>query len=77
MKLEAFNQLSYDEKLFRVVDKGTFLDNYVTEDLRMNLYAIDKFYVELVYDGEANKVSEIRSFEPGIHLDKYVNHIKL
>lgn len=77
MTLEVFNQLNYDEKLFRIVDKGTFLDNYVTESIRMNLYAVDKFYVELVYDGVENKISEIRSFKRGIHLDKYTTHIKL
>ncbi|MCK0179117.1 hypothetical protein MWU50_07435 [Flavobacteriaceae bacterium S0862] len=77
MKLEIFNKLSYDEKLFRVVDKGAFLDNYVTENIRMNLFAVDKFYVELVYDSAENKISEIRSFKSGIHLDKYTTHIKL
>ena len=77
MTLEAFNNLNYDEKLLTVVDLGTFLDNYVTVDIKINLYSIDKFYVELVYDGELNKISEVRSFKSGIHLDKYTSHLKL
>ena len=52
MTLKEFNILEHDERLFTVVDKGTFLDNFVTLDIRMNLYAIDKFFVELVYNGE-------------------------
>jgi hypothetical protein len=77
MTLAEFNKLDYDSKLFKVVDEGTFLDNYVTEDIRMNLYALDKFFVELVYNSEENKISEIRSFKSGIHLDKYTTNIKL
>lgn len=77
MTLYEFNLLNYDEKLFTAVDKGTFLDNYVTADIRMNLYAIDKFFVELVYDGEENKIVEVRSFKSGSELEKYTNHINL
>ena len=77
MTLEAFNNLTYDEKLLTVVDAGTFLENYVTVDIKINLYSIDKFYVELVYDGELNKISEVRSFKSGIHLDKYTSHLDL
>lgn len=77
MTLEDFNKLNFDDKLFAVVDRGTFLDNYVTTEIRMNLYSLDKFYVELVYDGDKNKVVEVRSFKSGIHLDKYTNHIDL
>lgn len=77
MTLKEFNTLDYDNKLFAVVDKGTFLDNYVTTTIRINLYSVDKFYVELVYDPEQNKVVEIRSFKAGIQLDKYTNHLNL
>jgi hypothetical protein len=73
MRLKEFNELTFDEKLFKVVDEGTFLDNYVTRDIRMNLYAIGKFFVELVYDPDINKVVEIRSFSNGGQLDKYTN----
>tara|TARA_R110002049_G_scaffold308819_1_gene514201 strand:+ start:2677 stop:2811 length:135 start_codon:yes stop_codon:yes gene_type:complete len=43
----------------------------------MNLYAVDKFYVELVYDSEENRVVKVRSFKVGVHLDKYTNHLDL
>jgi hypothetical protein len=71
MKLEEFNKLSYDDKLLKVVDEGTFLDNYVTVDIRINLYSVYNFYVKLVYNGKENKIVEVRSFRYGAHLDKY------
>jgi hypothetical protein len=77
MTLQEFNMLDHDTRLFTVVDKGTFLDNYVTTDIRMNLYAIDKFFVELVYDSDENKIIEVRSFKSGSELEKYTNHINL
>ena len=77
MTLKEFNNQDHDTRLFTVVDKGTFLDNYVTTDIRMNLYAIDKFFVELVYDSDENKIIEVRSFKSGEELEKYTNHINL
>ncbi|MFH4965444.1 hypothetical protein V8G69_10605 [Gaetbulibacter sp. M235] len=77
MTLKEFNGLGYEEKLFIVMDKGVFLDNYVTTDIRMNLYAIDRFYVELVYDSEQNKIIEARSFSHGAELEKYATNLKM
>ena len=57
--MEAVNQL------------GTFLDNYIGNGERCNCYAIDKFFVEVVYDAEHNTITEIRSFKTGYLLDKY------
>jgi hypothetical protein len=77
MTLYEFNALIFEEQYKAVINKATFLDNYVTTDIRMNLYAIDKFFVELVYDGEQNVVTEVRSFKSGSELEKYTNHINL
>ena len=37
----------------------------------MGCYAMDKFFVEVVYDGEQNVITEVRSFKSGYSLDKY------
>ena len=71
MTLYEFNILTLEEKQATVWDKGTFLDNYVTKEERCNCYAIDKFFVEVVYDAEHNTITEIRSFKTGHLLDKY------
>ena len=54
-----------------VWDMGIFLDNYITKDIKINCYAIDKFFVEVVYDAEHNAITEIKSFKYGHSLDKY------
>ena len=71
MTLYEFNILTLEEKQASVWDKGTFLDNYVTKEERCNCYAIDKFFVEVVYDAEHNTITELRSFKTGHLLDKY------
>ena len=65
MTLYNFNKLALEEKQATVWDKGTFLDNYITKDIPINCYAIDKFFVEAVYDGEQNVITEVRSFKSG------------
>jgi len=44
---------------------GTFLDNHVTKKERCNLYAIDMFFIEVVYDAEHKIITELRSFKTG------------
>ena len=43
----------------------------MTDTERCNLYAVDKFFVEVVYNPEHNSITEIRSFKTGHSLDKY------
>jgi len=57
--MEAINQL------------GTFLDNYIGNGERCNCYAIDKFFVEVVYDAKHNRITEPRRFKTGDLIDKY------
>ena len=75
--LYEFNALTLEEKQATTWKHGTFLDNYITEEIRINCYAIDKFFVEVVYDGEHNVITEVRSFKSGPELEKYTNHINL
>ena len=71
MTLYDFNKLSLEDKQTTVWNNGTFLDNYITKDIRINCYAIDKFFVEVVYNAEHNTITEARSFKTGQLLDKY------
>ncbi|MFG6686231.1 hypothetical protein ACGK9U_06595 [Mariniflexile sp. HNIBRBA6329] len=77
MTLYNFNILSFEEKQAVVYDIGVFLDNYVTKDIRINCYAIDKFFVELVYNAEFNTITEVRSFKYGAEMEKYSKDITL
>ena len=71
MTLYEFNALELNERMEAVNQYGTFLDNYITQDIRINCYTIDKFFVEVVYDAEHNTITEVRSFKYGHSLDKY------
>ena len=52
---------------------GRFLDNHITEQEKCNVYALYRFFVEVVYDAENNVITELRSFKTGHLLDKYLN----
>ena len=71
MKLYRFNTLTLDGKQATIWEKETFLENYITKNSRINCYAIDKFFVEVVYDSVHNVITEVRSFKSGHSLDKY------
>ena len=71
MTLYQFNVLTLEEKQATIWDKGVFLDNYITKGIKINCHAIDKFFVEVVYDGEHITITEVRSFKYGQSLDKY------
>jgi len=76
MTLYEFNRLELTERMEAINQCGTFLDNYITKDIRINCYAIDKFFVEVVYDAEHNTITEVRSFKYGNSLDKYAPKIE-
>jgi len=40
------------------------------------LYGIDKFYVELVYNRDTNKIVEVHSFKTGKYLEKYFPNVR-
>jgi hypothetical protein len=54
-----------------VNQKGTFIHNHISETERCNLYAVDMFFVEVVYNPEFNTITELRSFKTGHLLSKY------
>ena len=71
MTLYEFNVLELNERMEVVNQKGQFIDNHITSSEKCNLYAIDRFFVEVVYDAEHNTITELRSFKYGHLLDKY------
>ena len=75
MTLHEFNKLELNERMEAVNQYGTFLDNYITKDIKINCYAIDKFFVEVVYDAEHNSITEVKSFKTGRLLEKYAPKI--
>ena len=54
MTLYEFNALELNEGMEAVKQYVTFLDNYIGNGESCNCYAIDKFFVEVVYDANHN-----------------------
>ncbi len=75
MTLYNFNKLSLENRQKVVWEHGAFLDNHITEKEKCNCYAIDKFFVEVVYDPEHNVITEVRAFKTGKNLDKYSSNL--
>ena len=63
MTLYDFNRLELNERMEAVNQHGIFLDNYITKEIKINCYAIDKFFVEVVCDAQHNVITEVRSFK--------------
>jgi len=76
MTLYEFRMLNDDDQLKAVWGKGVFLDNHITKTEKINCYAIDMFFVEVVYDAKQNKITEVRCFKEGHRLDKYSPNFK-
>ena len=55
MTLYEFNRLTKGEQIGTVWRKGVFLDNHISKTETLNCYAIDMFFVELVYDSDKIK----------------------
>ena len=43
--------------------------------IKLKCYAIDKFFVEVVYDAQHNVITEVRSFKYGHSLNKYASRL--
>ena len=71
MTLYEFNRLSEKEQIKTVWSIGVFLDNHISKTEMVSCYAIDMFFVELLYDVDSNKILKVSSFISGWCLDKY------
>ncbi|WP_179019170.1 hypothetical protein [Winogradskyella forsetii] len=73
MTLYAFNSLSTDEQYNFLWQEGVYLDTVVKKDIKLNLYAINKFFVEVHYNAVTNKLVALKSFKYGTIMDKYIS----
>ena len=77
MKLYEFSRLIEEEQYNVVWDIGILVDQYINNNIAINLYAINDFYCEVYYDMNTNKILYKKHFKQGELLDKYLNKIKL
>jgi hypothetical protein len=72
MTLYEFLILSEDEQFNTVWNKGVFVGQHIENEIAINLYSINEFFVEVYYDQKENKILYKKTFKQGILLDKYL-----
>ncbi|WP_117881958.1 hypothetical protein [Aureibaculum luteum] len=75
MTLYEFLLLNKQEQFNSIWNLGTFLDTVIEGSFKINVYAIDMFFVEVVYDAQSNKIIENRPFKEGYRLNKYSKNL--
>lgn len=77
MKLYEFLRLSEEEQYNVTWSIGILVDQFIKDNIAINLYAINEFFVEVYYDQATNKILYKKHFKHGELLDKYLNRINL
>lgn len=75
LTLYNFNVLPENEKA-NAVWSGTFLADREEDHLKIQLYNLCSFYVEVYYDPDANKILRFRAFSSRDQLTPYLAQIK-
>ncbi len=72
MTLYDFNILDKEKQLEIIWNEAKFLDNMIFNGERLGLYALNKFFIEITYDGRWNEITEISTFKQGDKVDKWM-----
>lgn len=73
MKLYEFLNIPEQEQYQSVWEKGTHLENVTVGNEIYQLYAINDFFVEVIYDIASNSITGKNQFKYSPALDKYIN----
>ena len=73
MTLYQYKMLSENEQYDTVFAKGKFLDISIDGYTKYVLYALDMFFVEVIWDIAEDQIIGIGQFKEGASLDKYSN----
>ena len=77
MTLEQFNKLPIEQQQKAVLQKGVFLGERKDPPLRMMLYDMGRFYVEVFFLSRFNKVAWFNGFTSTDKLAPYLEKINL
>jgi hypothetical protein len=72
-----FNALPIGEQANTTWDQGTFLLSIKKGDCSVNLYWLEKFFVEVYYDKQQQRITRIRSFKTSSQLQPYLRKIDI
>ena len=71
MTLYEFKLLPEQEQYRVIFNKGDFVTYRLESKARFALYALDKFFVEVEYNPNSNRIVKVVSFVRGKKLDLY------
>lgn len=77
MTLEQFNMLSTEQQQEAVLREGIFLAERKDPPLRMMLYDMSNFYVEVFFLSRYNKVAWFNGFDSTEKLEPYLEKINV
>ncbi len=75
MGIYDYNILSEEEQWDVLWDEGEFITSLNTKETDYILYAIDKFFVEVVMHPESSKVIRKSDFLQGQCMEKYIGNL--
>jgi len=77
LKLYDFLRLSDEEQYNTTWEIGKLVDQYINDNIAINLYAINEFFIEVYFDRATDNILYKKTFKRGELLDKYLDRIKL
>lgn len=72
LTLYDFNGMDEAGQADAVFTEGVFVDDREEDGLKVQLYRLDSFYVEVYYDPVGNEITRYRSFKSSGELAPYV-----
>jgi hypothetical protein len=72
LTLYDFNGMDETAQAEAVFSEGVYVDDRDDSGLKVQLYRLDNFYVEVYYDPKENKITRYRSFKSSGQLAPYV-----
>lgn len=77
MKMNDFDILTEDRQFDLVRRYGTLLHRIKYPGVKTSLYDLERFFVEISYETETNRVIGIESFVDGLLLSRYSRMIQM
>lgn len=77
MEIYEFNMMDDLDKWDTLWQEGVFLMTRKKGDIKLNLYQLGEFYVEVRYDALNNVIERLRTFKTLALLEDYLDEIKI
>ena len=75
MTSKEFNKLTDKEKINLLIAEGKFIANRGGEHIVLNLYNLEDFFAEVIYNIDKHTVEKVRVLESDAELDVYIDEM--